>query len=203
MSSRPTTTPEERAASPAQPQPLRIPWRTLRRQAQILLVAAATVAVVMLLLSTLASWFQGRRDEARTVDVIIVVAPEIPSESLVDQTFDLFKRGYAPQLAIVGGGSAALQARLVERGVRAEVMALGPAEQSLVAQLQLAARGAQQAGASSALIASAPAELALWLKLTQDSGLRAYGSPTPGMEPNILELLQAGLRYWRYALLLR
>lgn len=177
-------------------------WRALRRQARALAGLLTLLVVVALGLSTLATWLQSRRDEARPADVLVVVAPELPSEALVEHSFDLFRRGYAARMLIVGRGGEGLRAGLVERGVLAEAMTVGPPGESPVAELRAGVEAARRAGATSVLLAGDPAELLLWLKLARDGGLRAYGAPTPGASPGPLELLGAGARYWRYALLL-
>jgi hypothetical protein len=198
METAPTT-----ASDPTPPEPARRrpPWRQIRRQAATLVASIATVVLVSLCISTLAVWLQGRRDEARSADVLFVAAPELPSEALVEHSFELFLRGYAPQVVVVGQGGEGLRALLLERGVpeAAVVAATGADLQAKLA----AAAAARQSGAGSALVAGAPAELLLWLKLTRDMGLRSYGAPTPGEAPALPELVGAGARYWRYALLQR
>lgn len=190
-----------RPAAPAGPQRA-ASWRAIRRQAATLGGAIATIALVALCISTLAVWLQGRREETRSADVLFVTAPAPPPEALVEHSLELYRRGYAPQVVLVGEGGEALRALLVERGVPDEAVAVAPPGAGVQAQLQ-AATAAQQAGASSALVAGAPAELLLWLKLARDAGLRAYGAPTPGETPALAELVAAGARYWGYALLQR
>jgi hypothetical protein len=155
-----------------------------------------------LCISTFAVWLQGRRDEARSADVLFVAAPASPTEALVEHCLELFRRGYAPQIVLVGAGGEALLAQLAERGVPEAAMAVAPPGEGAQAQLQ-AATAAQRAGAGSALVAGPPAELLLWLKIARDAGLRAYGAPIPGETAALPELVGAGARYWRYALLLR
>jgi hypothetical protein len=188
-------------AAPAPPHP-RVPWRAIRRQAYTLLGTIATVALVALCISTLAVWLQGRREEARSADVLFVVAPESPPQALVEHCVELFTRGYAPQIVLVGEEGEALRSLLAERGLPEAAMAVAPAGDGAQARLQ-AATTAYQAGARSALVAGAPSELLLWLKLARDAGLRAYGAPTPGETPTPPELLAAGARYWQYVLLQR
>lgn len=191
----------QRAAAPPGPQ-RRAPWRAIRRQAATLGGALAMVALTALCISTLAVWLQGRREEARSADVLFVAAPAPPPEALVEHSLELYRRGYAPQVVLVGEGGEALRALLVERGVAEGAIAVAPPGAGVQAQLQ-AATAAQRAGASSALVAGAPAELLLWLKLARDAGLRAYGAPTPGESPPLPELVVAGARYWGYALFQR
>ncbi len=176
----------------------RIPWRAIRRQLTIFCGTVATIALVALCTSVLAVWLQGRRDEARSADLLVVVAPAPPTEALLEHSLELFRRGYAPQIMLVGAGGAALRAQLAERGVPEAAMLVTTPEEAAEA-----ISAAQRGGASSALVAGPPAELLLWLKLARDNGLRAYGAPTPGETATLPELLAAGARYWRYALLQR
>jgi hypothetical protein len=189
----------QRAAAPAGPR-LRVPWRAIRRQVVTLAGAVATIALVALCISTLAVWLQGRREETRSADVLFVSAPAPPPDALLEHSLELYRRGYAPQVVLVGEGGEALLALLVERGVPADAVVAAPGGAGAQARLQ-AALAAQRAGAGSALVAGAPAELLLWLKLARDAGLRAYGAPTPGETPALPELVAAGAGYWGYALL--
>jgi hypothetical protein len=189
------------ATAPGGPQ-RRALWRAIRRQAATLGGAVAMMALTALCISTLAVWLQGRREESRSADVLFVAAPAPPPDALVEHSLELYRRGYAPQVVLVGEGGEALRALLVERGVPEQAVAVAPPAAGAQAQVQAAA-AAQRAGASSALVAGAPAELLLWLKLARDAGLRAYGAPTPGESPALPELVAAGARYWGYALLQR
>jgi hypothetical protein len=191
----------QRASATLVPQ-RRVPWRAIRRQAAAFGGIVATIALLALCISTLAVWLQGRREEARSADVLFVAAPAAPPEALVEHSLELFRRGYAPQVVLVGEGGEALRALLVERGVPEAAVAVAPPGAGAQAQLQAAA-AAQRAGADSALVAGSPAELLIWLKLARDAGLRAYGAPTPGETPALPELVAAGARYWGYALLQR
>lgn len=176
-------------------------WRVFRAQALHLLATGGGVALTALLLSSLAAGLQARRDEARTADLLLIMAPRQPSPALIDHGFELARRGYAPLIIVVGPGRVALRTALVERGLAEGMLQLGDGQGSEVAQLRTAATMAQRAGAASAVVVGSQAELLVWLKLADSSGLRAYGSPVPGPSPNPLEFGAAGLRYWSYALL--
>lgn len=174
--------------------------RAARRQVSYLLALAAGVTVVSLLLSVGAAAVQARRMEARSADLVIVVAPAPPPPALVEHSFDLYRRGYASELALVGAGEPALRAALVERGAAAAALGEPLAADAETAQLRAAVARARAAGAVSVLIAGDGAEMLRWLKLAGDAGLEGYGAPTPEAMPGFPHLVEAGFRYWRYVL---
>lgn len=191
-------------AKPGSDQPA-VERRALRRlavrQAAYLAALALVAALLALLLSTAATALQAGRNEARTADVVLIVAPAVPGQPLIDHAFELYRRGYTPRMVIVGPGAEGLRVALQERGVAEGALIVGDPEGTEMAQLRAAAVAAVAEGAASAVVAGEPAGMLRWLKLAGDAGLRAYGAPARGDEPGPLELLGAGARYWRYVLL--
>jgi hypothetical protein len=158
---------------------------------------------VALLLSSLAVGLQSRRDEARTADLLLVVASAPLAPELPETVLDLARRGYAPELVLVGSGAAALRAALVEQGQPEGSMQLGPEAPSELAMLQAAATAARGRGAATAVVVGEPVELLTLLKAVEDSGLEPFGAPVAALEPDPLAILSAGVRYWGYALFQR
>ncbi len=189
----------ERAASGAAS--WRLNGRAWRRQGAYLAVTLATVALAALALAALAAGLQAGRDEARSADLALVVAPAVPPASLADATFELYRRGYVPRVVIIGEGQAGLKAQLVERGMPEASLESGPSPAPETAELRRRAREAAGAGAASALVVTAPAETLRALKVVRDQGLRAYGAPAPAGGADPLGLLGASARYWQYVLL--
>lgn len=179
----------------------RLVWRTLRAQLIHLLATLAAVILVALLLSSLAVGLQARRDEARTADLLLIVAHSPVTQELADHAFELSRRGYAPQIVLVGTGKGPLRAALVERGLPETAVQLGEDGAASLGELRAAACASRALGAATAVVASEPAELLVQLKAVDDCGLRPYGSPVPGAAPSPLAVVAAGVRYWRYALL--
>lgn len=175
--------------------------RAVRRQVIQLAATLLAISVVAFLLGVVASGVQARRNEARSADLLIVVAPGAPSTALIEHSFALHRRGYAPEMLVVGAGSSALEAALVERGVAGEAVQAVVGGESETAQLRAALSTAQATGVGSVLIAGDAAGLLRWLKVSSDAGLQSSGSPTPGSTPGLLELVEAGARYWTYILL--
>lgn len=178
-------------------------WRRARRRAGYAVSVLLVMALIALLVGAVAAGLQARRDEARSADVLLIVAPALPSLALIDHAFEIYRRRYAPGVIIVGAGSEAMRVALLERGApEATLQAARPTEATVVA-LQEVARSARSAGAASALIVGEPAEMLLWLKIVGDNGLSAYGAPPRGVAPGPVALLRASGQYWRYALIQR
>ncbi|MCX7789290.1 MAG: hypothetical protein N2378_01495 [Chloroflexaceae bacterium] len=178
-------------------------WRRASWQAGYAVSVLLVMALIALLVGAVAAGLQARRDEARSADVLLIVAPALPSQALIDHAFEVYRRRYAPGVVIVGTGSEAMRIALIERGApEGALQAPAPILQP-VAALQEVARSARHAGAASALVVAEPAEMLLWLKLVGDSGLSAYGAPPRGAAPGPVALLRASGQYWRYALFQR
>ncbi|MGB9633056.1 MAG: hypothetical protein ACPL8I_07000 [Chloroflexaceae bacterium] len=178
-------------------------WRRAGRQAGYALSVLLVMALIALLVGAVAAGLQARRDEARSADMLLIVAPALPSPALIDHAFEVYRRRYAPGVVIVGAGSEAMRVALLERGAPAETLQAATQAEAPVAALQEVARSARSAGAASALIVAEPAEMLLWLKLVGDNGLSAYGAPPRGVAPGPVALLRASGQYWRYALIQR
>lgn len=172
-------------------------WRAISAQLKWLGMVCGAVLLALLGTSVAAITLQAGRDEARHADFILVLAPEIPPQPLIDHTLELYRRGYAARVLLVGPGQSQARDRLLDRGVPAEAIGLVPPAPSLAAWLSAATT---QAGGETALVVADPSETLNILKLVQDRGLRAYGSPPSGAAPRPLDLLGAGVRYWGYVL---
>ncbi|HMQ32891.1 MAG TPA: YdcF family protein [Chloroflexaceae bacterium] len=190
----------EAARAPQGPPDGRLVWREVRRQATALAVTVAVVAVVAFGLSLAAAAMQAGRDETRSADLAVVVAPAAPSERMADHAFEVYRRGYVPAVLLAGEGQAGLKAQLLARGVP-EAALLSDGAGAAAPDLRRLARRAADGDAMSALVIAAPEETLLALKIARDQGLRAYGSPTPGAAMTPGGLLGAAARYWRYVLL--
>ncbi|MEI7769837.1 MAG: hypothetical protein WCI67_07615 [Chloroflexales bacterium] len=145
-------------------------------------VAAAAIAI------------QAQRDETRSADLLLVIAPDLPPAALIDHSFDLYHRGYAVQVALAGPGRGQARADLLARGLPQSALSVLAEGESLLDALAAARDG----GAQSLLVVSAPADQLLSLKVAHDQGLRAYGSPALTPSLDLLGALSATLGYWRY-----
>ncbi|MEI8167605.1 MAG: hypothetical protein WCG26_14580 [Chloroflexales bacterium] len=179
--------------------PWQVEWRVARQQVTYLALSVTVVVLAALALGMLAAGMQAGRDEARSVDLALVVTPAVPPESLADHTFELYRRGYAPRVVVTGEGREGLKAQLVTRGVPETQVTLG-AEPPGMAALQTITRAVYARGETSLLLVTTPEETLTALKIARDQGLRAYGSPVPGVAPDVLRLALASVHYWQYAL---
>lgn len=179
-------------------------WRRLGRQAARqaghLLITVTIVALIAIALGAIAAGLQAGRDEARSADLALVVAPAVPPAGLADHSFELYRRGYVRTLLLVGEGTVALRAQMAERGVPEAAIVEAPAA-ATSAELRRLSREARAGAATSALVVTAPEEQLRALKIVRDQGLRAYGAPPPTATVEPLGLVAASVRYWRYVLL--
>lgn len=177
--------------------PLRLPWRSLAAQLYRLGLVLCVVLLTLLGMAVAATAIQAGRDETRHVDVMLVLAPEIPPQALVTQTLEIYRRGYAAQVLLVGLGQSQVRSQLIDQGVPADAIGMAPPAPSTSGWLSGAVA---MAGDGAALVVADPADLMIALKLAQDHGLSAYGAPPPGIALSPVSLLSAGLRYWGYVL---
>ncbi|MEI7646354.1 MAG: hypothetical protein WCJ55_18945 [Chloroflexales bacterium] len=171
-------------------------WHAAGTQLARLTVLLLIIALAGVGLAAAAISIQAQRDETRSADLLLVIAPDLPPAALIEYSFDLYRRGYAVQVALAGPGRGRARADLLARGIPATALGILATGESLFDALAAAHSG----GAQSLLVVSAPADQLLCLKVAHDQGMQAYGSllPTPSMD--LLDALRAALDYWRYAL---
>lgn len=172
-------------------------WRAVAAQLARLIIVLLTVSVWSIGVTAAAVAIQAQRDETRSADLLLVVTPDVVPTSLIEHSLDLFRRGYGPQMALIGPGRERAAADLLGRGLPPEALADLAGYPTTIGTLN----AAQSAGARSLLIISVPADQLLSLKIARDVGMRAYGSPVPGTALAPLDTLRAALGYWRYALI--
>jgi hypothetical protein len=174
----------------------RMVWQAAFAHLARLISLVFVIALVGIGLASAAITIQAQRDETRSADLLLVISPDLPPAALLDHSFDLYRRGYAVQVSLAGPGRGRAKAELLARGVPESVLGTLAEGESLIESLAAARSG----GAQSLLVVSPPADQLLSLKLAQDQGLRAYGSPSPTLSMDLLDALRAALGYWRYAL---
>lgn len=183
------------------------PWwvrlgRELGRQSALLALWLGVLSLILVGLGMLAAALQAQRDEARAVDLALVMTEGVPADGLAERVFDLYRRGLMPHIVIVGAGREGLRAQLIERGMREEVLLVVSDERTGVTALQAAAQAAHTAEARSVLVIAPHESLLAGLKSAQDHGLRAYAAPL-AERPGLISLVQASLTYWQYVLALQ
>lgn len=137
----------------------------------------------------------GNRDEAAPVDVIIVLGaaaydakPSPVFEERIRHGIDLYDRGYAPRL-IFTGGYGGLKARFAEsqvaqryalrRDVPEDAILIETVSTTTRQNLEQARELMQANGLRRAIIVSDPLHMARALRIANELGIDAVGSPTP------------------------
>ena len=155
----------------------------------MLLVAVAVYFAVVFV----EVWRFGRRDQARTVDAIVVMGAAQydgrPSPVLLarlDHALALYQRGLSPLVVVTGGKQpgdrfteAAVGARfLVDRGVPQTSIMQEPEGRTSWQSLQAVAALVRARGGRRVLLVSDPYHERRIVGMADDLGLRAWSSPT-------------------------
>lgn len=171
----------------------------IKRTARTLAGLALLILAGLLLVASLVA-LQGANDESRRVDAIALVWTTPPAPEHLNYTVDLYRRGYAARLLLVGEDPAAVQAALVAQGLPVDVVVLAEGPGDRWDQFQHAAAVAQQQGIGSILLVDTPGTLLRSLKMARDLGLRAYSAPVPATPLDAGVVLREAAAYWRYVL---
>jgi uncharacterized SAM-binding protein YcdF (DUF218 family) len=175
------------------------------------------VLLMLLLMAVLAQGFvcslvvlQGGRDETRSADAIVVLYPTVSdtaasasalAQAHLEQTLDLYERGLASHVVLVGENTLAMQEVLLGQGMPETALLLEESAGGRYARMQTIANLLYRQGLHSVLLVDEPAYMLLDLKMTRDLGLIAYGSPLSTEPPSAGRVMRAGLDYWQYVLL--
>lgn len=178
-------------------------WYRILRRVLRTVIALAIFGVLALVVVCSLIVIQGRRDESRRVDAIVVVLAHEPAnvDAYVDHAFELYRRGYAARVLLAGENVEAVQAMLIDRGVPDQALLLSQETGDVWANLRQAVDLGRQHSVQSVLVVNAPVNLLLNLKMVRDLGVSAYGSPISTDSLDIRTTLAAGLAYWKYVLL--
>jgi hypothetical protein len=178
-------------------------WRS-----SLLRLLRATLVIGLMLLGGLILvcglvFVQGQRDEVRRSDALLLAADRPPETALIEHTLALYRQGYAGHIILAHPDALDLKAELTGDQWRLPENALIAVEdaETRVQYLRLAAGQARSRGIQSVVITSDPADILLELKMAQDLGFNAYGSPPPGSPLAAGRVLAAGLHYWQYVLI--
>ncbi|WP_246189296.1 YdcF family protein [Pseudoxanthomonas kalamensis] len=137
----------------------------------------------------------GERDQAAPADAIIVLGaaaydanPSPVFEERIRHGIDLYQRGLAGKLIFTGGyggsGARFSEAQVARRyalrhGVPEEAILIESVSRTTWQNLQQASRVMHTHDLHSAIIVSDPLHMARALRLADDAGIAAVGSPTP------------------------
>lgn len=179
------------------------PWRN----SLIRLLRASLLIGLMLLSGLILVWglvfVQGQRDEVRRSDALVLAAHQPPETVLLEHTLALYRQGYAGRIILAHPGALDLKAELTGAQWRLPENALIVVEdaETRIQYMRVAADQAHAQGIRSVIVTSDPADMLLELKMAQDLGLSAYGSPPPNAGLTAGQVLEAGLLYWQYVLI--
>jgi uncharacterized SAM-binding protein YcdF (DUF218 family) len=166
--------------------------------------------LIVLLLAVLAQGFvcslvvlQGGRDETRGADAIVVLYPtaSAAANAHLEQALDLYQRGLASHVVLVGDNTLATQEVLLGQEIPETAILLEEAAGGRHTRMQAIANLLYRQGLRSVLLVDEPASMLLDLKMARDLGLTAYGSPISTETDGPGQVMQAGLEYWQYVLL--
>jgi uncharacterized SAM-binding protein YcdF (DUF218 family) len=159
------------------------------------LVAGGLAVLVAAGAATVAIWRQGDRDERRPVDAIVVLGaaqydgrPSPVFEARLDHAVALYKAGVATALVVTGGklpGDKTTEAAVareyaIEHGVPATAIFGEYEGHNTLTSLTAVAGEMGRRGMMSAVFVSDPTHMLRVLRIADDLGIDAYGSPAPG-----------------------
>jgi uncharacterized SAM-binding protein YcdF (DUF218 family) len=162
----------------------------LIRLALAALVGIAAVA----LYSTYRIWDQGGHDEQRPAGAIVVLGaaqfngrPSPVFAARLDHAVQLFLHYEIPYFVVTGGKAqgdrtteaASARAYAIARGVAASAILVEDRGRTTLESLQSVAGILRARGISDAVFVSDPTHMLRVLRIAQDLGMTAYGSPTP------------------------
>lgn len=165
----------------------------LRDVVRLTLVGGLAIVVVAGV-ATLQIWRQGGTDEQRPADAIVVLGaaqydgrPSPVFEARLAHAVSLWHAGLARAFVVTGGKlegdrlteAAVARAYAIEHGVPATAIFGEDAAHNTLTSLQGVARELQARGLRSAILVSDPTHMLRALRIAEDLGIEAYGSPTP------------------------
>lgn len=178
--------------------------RTCIRFARALGMITLVVSTFLALVCGLAA-IQAQRDEARRVDAIVVLLIDQPqlADTQLAYALELYQRGYAARLLLVGHQLESARNILLEQGVPDQALLVSAETEANDAWTRIGhtATLTRQHGFQSVLLVNQPSQLLRDLKMAHDMDITAYGSPVPDMQINALLLIEDSLAYWKYILL--
>lgn len=138
-------------------------------------------------------WDQAGRDDRSPADAIVVMGaaqydgrPSPVFAARLDHAIDLYRAGLAPTLIVTGGKAdgdrtteaASARRYALARGVPADAILAEDGSRSTLESIRGVAQVMDGAGLHSALFVSDPPHMLRVLRMADDAGIAAHGSPT-------------------------
>ncbi len=164
----------------------------IRDLARMGLVAAAGTILVGSY-ATYRIWDQGARDEQRPAGAVVVMGaaqydgrPSPVFAARLDHAVSLYLAGLAPYLVVTGGkqpGDRTTEAETartyaLDRGVPASAILMEDEGRTTLESMRAVAAILAERGIPDAVFVSDPTHMLRVLRIAQDEGIRAWGSPT-------------------------
>ncbi len=157
------------------------------------LAVGGLAAVIAVGATTFRIWQQGAADERRPVDAIVVLGaaqydgrPSPVFEARLRHAVDLWDEGIAKAFVVTGGKlpgdrtteSAVAREYALAHGVPASAIFGEDRAHNTLDSLTSVAKELKDRGMESAVMVSDPTHMLRVLRISEDLGIRAYGSPT-------------------------
>lgn len=158
------------------------------------LIAAAILAFVLLVVSTaVAIWWTARQDHRPHSDAIVVLGsaqyngrPSSIFQARLEHALALYRQGVAPVVVTVGGKKAGDQFTeaeagrdyLNQNGIPANALLAVQVGVDTLQSMQAAAEAFRQRGWHTAVLVSDPWHVMRAVRMADDAGIAAVGSPT-------------------------
>ena len=173
-----------------------------------LVLIGGLIVVVAVAATTFRIWSQGRQDEQRPVDAIVVMGaaqydgrPSPVFEARLEHAVDLWHQGLADAFVVTGGklaGDRTTEAAVarqyaIEHGVPEDAIFGEDEANNTLTSLTAVADKLRKREMASAIFVSDPTHMLRVLKIADDLGIQAYGSPTPSspVQADALRSVQA------------
>jgi len=166
---------------------------TVSRALATMAVLAIAGGAALLGYAAFRVWQQGETDERRTVDAIVVLGaahyeqtPSAVFAARLDHAIELFRAGLAPYLVTTGGRAPgdrlaeadAARSYALQRGVPGDAILSEDEGSDTLASIRAVRDLLMQRGLRSALFVSDRLHMLRVLRIAEDEGIEAYGSPT-------------------------
>ncbi len=168
-------------------------WKARLRDLLIVALAFVVGAIGLTAYAVFRVWDVGQQDNRRQVDAIVVLGaaqyngrPSAVLAARLDHAIDLYKQGYAPWFVATGGKlpgdrvtEAATERSYAEaRGVPASAILAETTGATTLESIRNVRALFDQHGLHTALFVSDRTHMLRVLRLAQDQGIEAWGSPT-------------------------
>jgi uncharacterized SAM-binding protein YcdF (DUF218 family) len=170
-----------------------VSWKARLRDLLIVALAFVVGAIGLTAYAVFRVWDVGQQDNRRQVDAIVILGaaqyngrPSAVLAARLDHAIDLYKQGYAPWFVATGGKlpgdrvtEAATERSYAEaRGVPASAILAETTGATTLESIRNVRALFDQHGLHTALFVSDRTHMLRVLRLAQDQGIEAWGSPT-------------------------